>query len=290
MQTAELKNAILVNGEKSAVFPVGDRGLQYGHGLFETIAIKQGQLQHWDRHMARLVKGCTQLSIKSPDLIQLKNEAQQLTNQKDERDQKADQAVLKIIYTCGEGGRGYKTPDQSQANRILSLSDWPDYPVENDQTGVTVRLCETHLGSNPALAGVKHLNRLEQVLARSEWSDPDIAEGLMLDARGLMIEGTMSNVFFVKNDTLCTPALTQCGVAGVMRELVLELAESIGVSTYIDDFTPADIFQADEVFLTNSLIGIWPVNRVSSDQNVVYDPTRITTPKLVKLINEQYLT
>ena len=280
MQAAEFKKTILVNGEESAVFSVQDRGLQYGHGLFETIAIKQGRLQDWDRHMVRLIKGCEQLSIKSPDLLVLKKEAQQLSDL-------VEQGVLKILYTCGEGGRGYRTPEESQPNRILSLSEWPDYPEGNTQTGVTIRLCETRLGSNPALAGIKHLNRLEQVLARSEWSDTGVLEGLMLDIRGQVIEGTMSNVFFVRNDTLCTPTLTQAGVAGIMREIVLELAEKLGVSTYIDDFTPTDIFQADEVFLTNSLIGIWPVNKILSDQNVTYNlPGRVTS-KLINLISKQ---
>ncbi len=280
MQAADFKNTILVNGEESAVFPTQDRGLQYGHGLFETIAIKHGHLQEWDRHMARLVKGCAQLSIKPPALSILKQEAQQLSDQ-------LEQGVLKIIYTSGEGGRGYKIPELSQPNRILSISEWPDYPPENARSGVTVRLCDIRLGATPALAGLKHLNRLEQVLARSEWTDPEISEGLMLDARGLIIEGTMSNLFFIKNDILCTPSLTQCGVLGIMRELVLELAEKLSISTYIDDFTPADIFQADEVFLTNSLIEIWPVKKILTEQPVTFNSPGKLSSKFLNLIQKQ---
>lgn len=274
MQPADFERNILVNGEYSENFPVMDRGLHYGHGLFETIAIKQGQCQHWDRHMTRLIKGCSQLSMTPPDLSLLYKEATQLSAQADQ----IGQAVLKIIYTCGSGGRGYRTPDETQSNRLIILSEWPDYPDTNTQTGIVLRLCETRLSSNPALAGLKHLNRLEQVLARSEWSDPDIAEGLMLDGHGQVIEGTMSNLFFVKNDTLCSPELTQSGVKGIMRDYVLELAEKLGIHTYIDDFTPADVFQANEVFLTNSLIGIWPVNKILSDEPVRYNlPGRITS-------------
>ena len=279
MQPAELNTTILVNGEHAAVFPVRDRGLQYGHGLFETIAIKQGQPQYWDQHMARLINGCTQLAMKAPDLSLLKKEAQQLSGQ-------SDKAVLKIIYTCGEGGRGYRAPEMTLPNRILSISEWPDYPEANCRTGVVVQLCENRLGSNQALAGIKHLNRLEQVLARSEWADPEIAEGLMLDTQGLLIEGTMSNVFFVKNNTLCTPSLSQCGVAGVMRLLVLELAETLGINTYIDDFTPEDISQADEVFLTNSLIEIWPVKKVLFEEPVIYDQPGSITSTLMENIKQ----
>jgi len=280
MQVAEFKRTILVNGEDSAVFPVMDRGLQYGHGLFETIAISQGQLRYCDRHLARLLRGCNQLSIKPPDPTVIKNEATQLAGQ-------AGQAVLKIIYTCGVGGRGYRTPANSQPNRILILSEWPAYPQSNSQTGVVLRLCETRLGSNQALAGLKHLNRLEQVIARSEWDDPDIAEGLMLDNHGQVIEGTMSNLFFVKNEILCTPSLTQSGVQGIIREHVLELAGKLGINTYIDDFTPADVFQAEEVFLTNSLIRIWPVNKILSEEPVSYDSPGIITSQLIAQMNKE---
>ena len=280
MRAAVITKNVLVNGEDSAVFPVSDRGLQYGHGVFETIAIKEGQPEHWDQHMARLVKGCVQLSIKKPDLSLLKKEALQLANN-------IDKAVVKIIYTGGEGDRGYKTPELPLPNRILSISEWPDYPHQNFLTGVVVRLCENRLGSNPILAGIKHLNRLEQILARSEWTDSEIAEGIMLDMQGHVIEGTMSNVFFVKNNTLCTPQLNQCGVAGVMREVVLDLAESFGINIYIDDFTPGDIFQADELFLTNSLIGIWAVNKIFSDNPIVYDQPGTITSRLIETIRKE---
>lgn len=271
----ELIETVLVNGEKSVVISVTDRGLQYGHGLFETIAIKHGQPQYWDQHMVRLVHGCERLLIKPPDPGLLKKETRHFLNEVVADSPK--KAVLKIIYTAGESERGYKPPEMSLPNRILSISDWPNYPDQNNQTGVVVRFCDIHLGSNEQLAGVKHLNRLEQVLARSEWDDPEIAEGLILDRRGQVIEGTMSNVFFVKNDTLCTPDLSFCGVAGVMRDIVVELAKQIGINVYISDFSPADILQADEVFLTNSLIEIWPVQKILSEETVSYSsPGRIT--------------
>lgn len=280
MHSAETKNTVLVNGEITADISVRDRGLQYGHGLFETIAVKDGELKYWDQHMDRLIDGCARLFIKSPDLSLLLKEASSLAAQT------KGKAVLKIVYTCGAGGRGYKAPEQMYPTRILSLSDWPNYPEENFHSGVTVRLCETRLGINSSLAGIKHLNRLEQVLARSEWNDSEIAEGLMLDQQGLLKEATMSNVFFVKDNTLCTPDLSQCGVAGIMRKAVLDQAENLSVRTYIDDFTPADIFQADEVFLTNSLIGIWPIKKILSEETINFDQPKTITTKLINKIRE----
>jgi 4-amino-4-deoxychorismate lyase len=122
-----------------------------------------------------------------------------------------------------------------------------------------VRLCEARLGSNLQLAGIKHLNRLEQVLARQEWEEPDIREGLLLDEEGHVIEGTMSNLFAVKRGTLVTPDLTRCGVAGIMRTVVMEQAGHLGLDVSVKPLPLADVEQADELFLTNSLIGIWPV-------------------------------
>ena len=126
-----------------------------------------------------------------------------------------------------------------------------------------LRVCKTPLGLNPALAGIKHLNRLEQVMARAEWDDTNIAEGLMLDVAGHVIEGTMSNVFCVRQDTLFTPDLTHCGVEGITRERVLKTAGRNGLEAVVTQLGLADIRQADEVFICNSLIGIWPVRRLA---------------------------
>jgi 4-amino-4-deoxychorismate lyase len=136
-----------------------------------------------------------------------------------------------------------------------------------------VRLCTTRLGSNPQLAGIKHLNRLEQVLARQEWNDPDIREGLLLDAEGFMIEGTMSNLFTVTGKSLATPDLTGCGVAGIMRTVVLEQAASLGLDVTVKPLPLAAVQQADEVFLTNSLIGIWPMIEL---ENRAWNPGPVT--------------
>lgn len=256
-QADDIKAKIVINGVPSEHIKVQDRGLQYGDGLFETIAVVNGQLIHWDRHLQRLKRGCEHLKLPAPDVEQLRSETNQLI-------QATDRAVLKIVYTRGAGGRGYRPPEPCTPTRILSLSPWPDYPESHSQSGINLRLCEQRLGNNQTLAGLKHLNRLEQVLARSEWKNPEVAEGLMMDQRGFVIEGTMSNVFFVRDNTLCTPLLDQCGVSGIMRDVILELAEKMELNIAIDNFTPEDISHANELFMTNSLITIWPVRTLTS--------------------------
>ncbi len=245
---------MLVNGVPGASFDANDRGLHYGDGLFETIAVHGGAPALWDRHMQRLLLGCERLGIAPIDAAQLRRESLQLC-------EGVAEGVLKIIITRGSGGRGYRAPPSgaTQPTRLVALYAWPEYPPAFWVEGVAVRLCSTRLGSNPALAGIKHLNRLEQVLARSEWEDPAIPEGLMLDGEGHVIEGTMSNLFIVRNGRLLTPDLSRCGVAGVMRGCILDGVRDTGIPAEITQITLDDVKSSDEVFLCNSLIGVWPV-------------------------------
>jgi 4-amino-4-deoxychorismate lyase len=164
---------------------------------------------------------------------------------------------LKIIVTRGSGGRGYKQPDPIQPTRVLSLHPFPEYPPRYWTDGISARVCQTRLGANPALAGIKHLNRLEQIIARAEWQDNQIQEGLMLCADGFVIEGTMSNVFLIKDRKLYTPDLSQAGIAGIIRGLVLSCGH--GINTTVTRITIDDLLNADELFVCNSVIGIWPV-------------------------------
>ena len=242
----------LVNGEPGEVIPVSDRGLLYGDGIFETITIRHGRPQHWQRHMNRLQAGCRRLGIQPFESSLLAAEADSIITG-------ADKGVLKLIVTRGSGGRGYRVAETTVSTRIMQLHPWPDYPEANAEQGVKIRLCETRLGHNPVLAGIKHLNRLEQVLARQEWMDDDIREGLLMDADGNLIEGTMCNLFIVSDGVLMTPDLSRCGVAGIMRTIILELAEQQGLDARITQISQQALLQADEVFLSNSLIGIWPV-------------------------------
>jgi 4-amino-4-deoxychorismate lyase len=169
--------------------------------------------------------------------------------------------VAKILVTRGAGGRGY-APSASRPTRIVAAFDAPRHPPERTRDGVRVRRCALVLSEQPWLAGAKTLNRLENVLARAEWEDADIHEGLLCDAAGRLVEGTMSNVFLGRGGALVTPALTRCGVAGAQRERVLELLDAAGTRCEIRDIPYGELAQADEVFLTNSVIGVWPVTRI----------------------------
>lgn len=258
---------ILVNGKQSGSIPVSDRGFQYGDGIFETIEVRNRYPIFLAQHLRRLTAGCQTLKIPAPDEELLKKECLLISEH-------ASSSVLKLIISRGVGGRGYRTPQTVITNRVISLHDYPIYPQSYDQEGINLRFCDTELGINPALAGIKHLNRLEQVMARSEWQDNDIQEGLMSNYQQHVIEGTMSNVFIVKSDHLITPVIDQCGVNGIIRDQILSLAEIHHIPYSIAPLTRQEILQADEVFVTNSIIGLWPVKQLQQRHYQVGNFTR----------------
>ena len=248
---------VLVNGECREHIEISDRGFQYGDGLFETIAVTNGQPVFIGRHIDRLEAGCRRLYIPFPGAELLTFEAKKLC-------QHSSKAVLKMILTRGSGGRGYRQPDVIQTTRVLSLHPFPDYPDIYKVQGITALFCDTRLGLNPGLAGIKHLNRLEQILARAEWTNPDIQEGIMLDMNEHVIEGTMTNLFYVKNDTLYTSSLALAGVAGIMRGIIMAMSYDYGFSVIEHTFTKDELLSADEVFVCNSILGIWPIKQIAT--------------------------
>ena len=266
---------MMCNGRLSDDTRLLDRGLHYGDGLFETMAVCKGRIALWERHWQRLLRGCQRLHITSPDKSVLESEIDSLI-------QGQERVVLKLILTRGQGERGYRIPPQVVPNRYLFLSAWPEYDVDPDDRQVRLHVCETRLGLNPALAGIKHLNRLEQVLARSEWQDPQIQEGIMLDQQGHVIEGTMSNLFWVKQQRLYTADLSQCGVTGIMRELVIEAAQSLKLPLQIGLWPLSELLSAEEIFITNSLICLWPVRYINNNE---YTPGPVTNRLQLHLSN-----
>jgi len=244
----------LLNGERRHCIDASDRGFHYGDGLFETFEVLDGKPLFFERHCQRLQQGCQALLIPCPDFDVLRAEAWALAG--DSR-----RAVLKLIVTRGSGGRGYRQPQPISPTRLFSLHPHPAYPETWQNQGIDLRLCHKRLALNPDLARIKHLNRLEQVLARAEWSDDDIQEGLMLDAEGFVVEGTMSNVFIVKQGEILTPCLDRCGIAGIVRGLLFDAAESLALTLRETRLTLDDVHDADELFLSNAVIGLWPVKR-----------------------------
>jgi 4-amino-4-deoxychorismate lyase len=258
---------VWVNGVKQDTVSARDRGLQFGDGLFETMAVIDGEIRRLERHLDRLQAGCERLGIPSPSRERLIEDLRS-------HSESESRAVLKLVVTRGVGGRGYRIEDGIEPTRIVSLHTWPSFPADWAESGVVVRWCEATLAEQPMLAGIKHLNRLEQVVARREWSDPGIAEGLMCDSRGRVIGGTRTNLFLVRGSELVTPSVHRCGLAGTMRASVIEVAGQLGLRAIEIDIWNDDVEQAEEIFLTNALIGIWPVKQIDRRSLVVGPATR----------------
>ncbi|NID06099.1 aminodeoxychorismate lyase [Luteibacter jiangsuensis] len=225
---------------------VSDRGFTYGDGLFETVRVVHGRAPLWPRHAARLASGCGRLRIPPPDMAAVLGEVLRLSAG-------LDDAVARITLTRGAGARGYAPPPAPRPTLVVTVSPLTLDPSAGRE-GVAVRLCATRLAVQPLLAGMKHLNRLEQVMARGEWDDPAIAEGLMLDADGHLVSATAANLFVVFDGRLATPHVDRCGVAGVARAEVMAVRDVEQVRLNL-----GRLMAADEVFLTSAVRGILPV-------------------------------
>jgi 4-amino-4-deoxychorismate lyase len=238
--------------------------------------VREGRPCQWRRHWSRLAQGCRRLGFQPPSERDIAAEAAGLL-----RD--VGLGVLKLLVTRGDGGRGYAPPPQAHPRRILVLYPMPDHPPEWASAGVVVRRCLTPATENAAFAGLKHLNRLDSVLARAEWSDPAIAEGLMAGSRGEIIGGTMTNVFLWDGECLKTPAIDRCGIAGTVRSLVMDLARRLGVACSEVRLGPEDLRDARGIFLTNSVLGVWPVRRLDGRD---YDIEALP-PELIRTIRQE---
>jgi 4-amino-4-deoxychorismate lyase len=250
---------MLINGKPGDMISIRDRGLLYGDGVFRTLRASCGQALHWPLHYRKLQHDCRALGLACPDEALLRAELDMLLAQHPD-------GVVKLIVTRGTGTRGYTPLANIAPTRTWDISPSPQYPADNARQGVKVRLCNLRLSAQPLLAGIKHLNRLENVLAAAEWSDPEIAEGLLLDTENHVIEGTRSNLFMVSQGRLITPDLSRCGVAGVQRERVLDWARQYGMAVEVCDIALEDLWQADELFLSNSLIGLWPIRELEQSR------------------------
>lgn len=242
---------ILINGQPGGVIDPHDRGLTYGDGLFETIRFVGRVAPLWSRHMRRLQESCARLQLPCPEPDELWQEAQAVVHGL------LPQAVVRITVTRGVGERGYALPTAPHPTRVVAAFPMPVLSTDDYLHGLRMRLCDTRLAMQPRLAGIKHLNRLEQVLARAEWSDPAIAEGLLCDGAGRVISAIMANLFAVIDGELVTPLLDHCGVGGVARAEVLAVRE-----VQVRELPLGELWQASELFLSSSVRGVVPVRMV----------------------------
>ncbi len=251
---------MLVNSKQGNLISIRDRGLLYGDGVFRTIRALHGKAQHWPLHYQKLQHDCTALGIVCPDFALLSAELDRLLTQHPD-------GVVKLIVTRGlgmngQGMRGYAPSAQATPTHIWDISPLPAYPVDRARRGIKARLCQLRLSQQPRLAGIKHLNRLENVLAAAESDDADIAEGLLMDAESNVIEGIRSNLFLVSQGKLITPDLSRCGVAGVQRDRVMAWASQYNMPLQVRDIRLDEVLHADEIFVVNSVIVLWPVREL----------------------------
>lgn len=283
-ESATSLERVLLNGNPAQQVSPFDRAVHFGDGLFETIACRSGRPRFLTLHLERLQLGCQRLGIEPGNLDKVRAEVRSLAGE-------VENSIVKVILTRGTAlARGYGVTGREKAMRITFRYAWPPETATESQDGVRVRTAKLRLGENPALAGLKHCNRLEQILARQEWSDPGIAESLLFSSSGRLVSGTMSNVFMVEGSRLRTPRLDLCGVAGVMRRVVLREAERAGISVQEDVLGVDDVHKASELFLTNARIGLWPLRELDGRALQPGGTTRrlqqILTPLLEEPVDE----
>jgi 4-amino-4-deoxychorismate lyase len=275
---------VLVDGVAADTVCALDRGLHFGDGVFETIACLHARPRFLALHLERLLHGCRTLGIEPPAATLLREEIERLAGAQ-------ERSIVKLIVTRGAAIlRGYAVSGRERATRVAIRYPWPVEETALQQQGVSVRLAAMRLGENPALAGLKHCNRLEQILARNEPGGAAAVEALMLSRSGALVSGTMTNVFLVdgppQSPRLRTPAIASCGVAGVMRRVVLREAGRAGIAASECELSPADLAAAAEVFLTNARVGIWPVGRLGQRTLAPGPVTRQLQRLLAPLLEE----
>ncbi|MDP4158019.1 MAG: aminodeoxychorismate lyase, partial [Bacillota bacterium] len=245
-----MTSRIYSGGRRVGALDPRDRGLAYGDGVFETILVHGGKPVWWDAHLQRLLRGCDVLGIVAPDRDFLRAESDAMIDG-------CARGVLKLIVTRGIGERGYAPPIHASPTVVLSLADAPAPPPRD---GLVLRWCDTALAIQPKLAGIKHLNRLEQVLARAEWTDAAVHEGLQCDTAGRVVGATSANLFILRDGRWLTPPMADCGIAGNCRGWILQHVPAAMEA----QLTRAEVESADALVLCNAVRGILPVAALGS--------------------------
>ena len=250
----------LINGDFNQAISPLDRGFAYGDGIFRTMVMRGGLPVNWPLHYQKLVADCAAIGRVCPSAELLMSDFLQLFSIEDIDSKK--QEVAKIMITRGEGERGYKPPAVTTPTRVIIRSAMPQYAKESYAGGVQLHVCNTRLSSQVKLAGVKHLNRLENILARMEWRDEGVFDGVLLDQQGNVIECTMSNIFARFDKVLVTPDLSECGVAGITRQRICDVSSALNLTAEVAPLSLSRMLQADELIICNSLYGVFQVSKI----------------------------
>jgi len=248
-------NGQLIDATNQAVYLLEDRGLAYGHGLFESILLYGGELPLLERHLLRLCGDARKLGIPIQASL-IKRYLNQFLEHL--RSAAVDKGVVKIVVTAGVGGRGYQSPQKIEPSIICTHSILPEHIAVQRREGIAVRYCKHRLPCNSVLAGIKHLNRLDQVLARREWDCPDYQDGLMFSVTDQLIESISANVFLKNADgRWLTPCLNDAGVSGVMRSIFLEeIFPECQIPIEVTEVSADELALCQELFVCNSIRGL----------------------------------
>ncbi|GGI88794.1 aminodeoxychorismate lyase [Shewanella gelidii] len=280
-------DALWINGIATDIgapcIQANDRGLSYGDGLFATMRVSYGKILFLGSHLSRLQQSAHRLGfgwqISQQSQSAMLEAAQQYPN-----------SCLKLMVSRGAGGRGYTPPEQPDLNEIISVQSIPTHYRNWQRSGIALATSSIQLGQQPRLAGIKHLNRLEQVLIKRrplpQWADDSLA----LDAKGDVIETSMANIFFIDGQSVITPVLSHSGVSGVMRQQIIEALIELGFDikmTRIDylgdrenDTESVGLPQFQHAFITNSLLGCVDVTRIDAQYFQAHPVTEILRRKL----------
>lgn len=249
----------LINGIPQETLPASDRAIQFGDGCFTTARIAAGQICLLDAHLQRLQMACEKLLIPFVAWAELQREMVELARGN-------ERGVLKVIISRGSGGRGYSAANCLHPVRILSVSGYPAHYDGWRREGITLELSPVRLGRNPHLAGVKHLNRIEQVLIRTHLEQTDADEALVLDSEGVVTECCAANLFWRNGKDIFTPRLDQAGVNGLMRQFCLQQLAHSGYRVVEVHAREAVLAEADEMVVCNALMPVVPVRQYGSQR------------------------
>ncbi len=280
----------MINGIASDYLTINDRSIHYGDGLFETILCYNNKLYYWSQHFQRLQTSAEKLKIACPQEQLLLDDIAKLLDKNKSGSNSEAACAIKIIVSRGAGERGYQFSKNTTASRIALLSAVEaghSSLLSNQLLSGELFICKQQVSINENLAGIKHLNRLENVLARNEWNDKakkNIIDGLMLNANQHVIEGTMSNLFAIKDKQLFTPCLSLSGINGVMRGVIIELAGKSDIKTSAITLTLDDLSSMDELFISNSLIAMKAVTKLGDS---IYKDQAVTNMIFTELLNNK---